>query len=514
MEQQIVSNFSFLDGSFDELASIARKAELLFSVDVDSCAAKLRLFGELWLHEYNRIAGNKVRLSGTFGDLVAKALQERLISESHYELLEPLRSYGNLASHVRFSDLSQKANFRSITKTQLKSNFFAIMSLADALLEKAGVKHVRSSEWSEPVDLIAALDYQKAVYDAPESVIKIAQKHLADLAKLPHSKKRSDLVSINAKLADCDYWLMKSRMVKAELADFESYLFYKGHYHPEARNVSFATKYKKQAMLVDSSGQVHLFIAIEELNNQRFDMYENYIKTAIDKGQLEALNHYLSQLYIREKYSENFSKFNELGLARNHIPCLIALATNKILELSELSEEAVKPAHKEIKRILIKLKAVKSEAAKFAEALAVAVEPDGIFTSQHAKHLVHGAKSLPVYCTSSCATLYALYCNGYLKSATKQLVVQGLQEAEGSVSEGAVCFFAAMAILEIWLEKKIVLVPGLSTAKLIKKSATLGFQQAIDFEHETSEQAYKPRVIKNKRGIRKQNKAKRKQGRK
>jgi hypothetical protein len=76
MDRQIASNFEFLCGFFDELASIAKKAELLYSVDADSCAAKLRLFGEFWLYEYNRVSGNKIKLSGTFGDLIATALNE------------------------------------------------------------------------------------------------------------------------------------------------------------------------------------------------------------------------------------------------------------------------------------------------------------------------------------------------------------------------------------------------------------------------------------------------------
>jgi hypothetical protein len=71
-----------------------------------------------------------------------------------------------------------------------------------------------------------------------------------------------------------------------------------------------------------------------------------------------------------------------------------------------------------------------------------------------------------------------------------------------------------MAIFDTWHRTGVVLVPGLATEKLISKSASLGFQLAIDLENDINEKTYIPRVIKNKRGIRKQTKVKRKQSRK
>ena len=224
-----VSNFSFLEQQFGELASIAKKAELLYSVDADSCAAKLRLFGELWLHELNRLSGNKVRLNGTFGELISKAFNSKLIDAHCAELLEPLRSCGNSSSHVRYSEISQKARFEKITKSQLKTNFMSILTLSDALFEKAVSNNARSGDWREPADLIGALVYQNAFFDHLDSILDLLHMKLNDLSKLPVSKKRNDIKVINAKIVDCEYWLNKAYSLDEKRVSFDCYLFYKGH---------------------------------------------------------------------------------------------------------------------------------------------------------------------------------------------------------------------------------------------------------------------------------------------
>lgn len=508
----VVSNFSFLDAEFNDLASIAKKAELLYSVDADSCATKLRLFGELWLHELNRLSGNKVNLSGTFGELINKAFKSKLIDAYYMELLEPLRSYGNSSSHVRYSEISQKARFQTITKSQLKTNFISILTLADVLFEKAEAKGGRSKDWQEPADLIGALVYQNAFFDNLEAILELLQIKLKELSLLPDSRKRHDIKIINSKLVDCEYWLTKAYYLDAIRVSFECYLYYKGYYHMAACNAQKCGVFKNKALELDVSGDAHFFVAIELNNSQEIDSYKLNITKAISKGHFGALDHYLNLIH-KTKLVDDYWYYLNVGIENNYVPCLITTAIHKIIELNNVGEESKRPLKKDINRILIQLKATESKAGLFIEAMCVSLEQNESFDTSHAKSVVDGAKLLPGYCMASSFALYTLSFNSMRTFANRNLVETAIKEAEGTDYYGPICYFAALTLAEVLTKQGIFTVAGFSTEQLISKSVSLGYEPAIDCEKDMEQSNTLRRTKKGKRSIRKQTKAKRKQGR-
>jgi hypothetical protein len=506
---QIKSNFDFLKHDFVDLTDIAKKAELLYSIDTDSCAAKLRLFGELWLYELNRLSDNKVVLKGSFGECILIAKAQGLINLDYFELLEGIRNIGNTASHVRYSQISQKASFQVITKSQLKAHFLAILTLAETIVNKVNDIDRHKNTWVEPPDVLDALKFKGAIFDDKNSVESIIKLRLNELSNMPRTRKRQDLERINLKLIDCEYWLAKAVSLNSEIAAFQSYLYFIGEYHPAAFDLSKSRRFLKHALANDSTGEVNYYVALEACKSQEYDKYQKYIKVSIESSNISALDHYLCFLVTRN--DDEYSQYVQMGISINHLPCLLTSVIHDIINYHFCEVTNATTLQKNIKRQLIKLKAIKSQAANFVQAMFNCINEQADINKEDVKRLVNGATQFPKYCQASAFTLFILHKNDLLEDVNTQIVKNALDESEGTEMSGAICFFAAMALYNAWTKRNEVLLPGMAPNKLIKKSVALGYRGAIEFEKDAKVMEYSTRKNKVRKITRKEIKARRKQ---
>jgi hypothetical protein len=506
---QITSNFDFLDQDFRDLADIAKKAELLYPIDADSCAAKLRLFGELWLYEFNRLSGNKILLKGTFGECISIAKDSDLIDLDYVDLLERLRSSGNIASHVRYCQISQKARFQVITKSQLKANFLSILTLAENIVNKADGSIKPTNSWLEPHDILDAIKFKSAIFDDIESVEQVLELKLSELALLPRTRKRQDLERINSKLTDCEYWLTKGLSLDSENAAFQSYLYFIGYYHPASSDLLKALQYKKRALKNDKTGNVHFFVAQESLKNQDYDKYQQLVKLSIEKSNIKALDHYLT--YLVTQSSEEYSKYLQLGISINHLPCLLTTVIYDILSYQSDDGDNKVVLQKNINRQMIKLRAMQSKAASFVEAMFNCCKEGTTVSKKDLRTLVKEAIHFPKYCQASAFTLYIIHKHSVNEELNTQIIKNALAETEGSGISGAIYFFAAIAVYEALSRRTQPLLPGVAPQKLMKKSASLGYEKAIEFEEDSDMMVNPTRKNKVRKTSRKIINARRKQ---
>ena len=503
----IKSNFEFIQTDFPDLYELGATAETLYSIDAESCIAKIRVFAECWLKLFFEHSNVQYKFTATLADLLAMAQQQRLLSDELFSLLDKIRLQGNVASHANISSISGRKQAFDVHKSALKSYLKDIFSLAEYSYKNL---HPKSEipTWIEPEDLTDLKRYKDAFNGEPQALFSLAAEKFNQIGAMPKDTKLQTRREAKRLFGEFQMW--KERCIEVGRYDvyaFE-YFIYTGTLQPSLKD---AQKLKCTEKLVKQNvdeATFH-FMKASYLDTQlKFKEAAKHYRLAYDLGNEDCFGDLLNNYYFSDY--EAYLEMLKIGVEKN-------IYNAKVLYVLYLMAEKDETHSKEIKSLINYCRSQNSKVGEYLNALYECfnhtIENEAIENfNPDFEAIASGWELVPEI--SHGTSLSVFYLTHYDR---EELVSKDLLELALGVSKRNLVYphvlFSAFHVVVHHQENKNPKFRHMSASSLIHKSAELRYEPAIDT---LSRYEYRKQFqLKGKRGKpnRKVVKARRKQKR-
>lgn len=504
----IKSNFEFIQTDFPDLYELGATAETLYSIDAESCIAKIRVFAEYWLKLFFEQQGIKYKPMATLSDLLLQADRHRILPEHVSDLLNKIRLQGNVASHANISSISGRKQSVDIHKNALKTMLKDIFSLAEFTIKQANPQ-ADVPQWEEPEDLADIKHYKDAFHGEPDALFRIVSEKFNQIGALPKDTKLHTRQEAKRLFGEFQMW--KERCIAVSRYDvyaFE-YFIYTGTLHPSLKDAQKLKPTEKLVKQYVDEATFHYMKACYLDAQMKFAEAAKHYRLAYDLGNESCFDELISNYYFSDY--DAYLEMIEIGVEKN-------IYNAKVLYALYLMAEKDETYSKEIKKLINYCRSQNSKVGDYLNALyecfTHTIENEAIenFNPDFGT-IASGWELVPEI--SHGTSLSVFYLTHYDREA---LVSKDLLELALGVSKRNLVYphvlFSAFHVVVHHQENNNPKFGHMSAASLIHKSAELGYEPAKEMlsRHEYRKQFQ----LKGKRGKpnRKAVKARRKQKRK
>lgn len=469
------TNFEFIARSYPDLHQLAGRIENYYHLDRNTCAAKLRLFAELYV---GIIANN-----ADYQQLPQQPLQKNIswlqsikaAPQWVVELLHELRTAGNQAVHTTSGDAPAPLA-RNLVEQLIKK----AMDLAEFLhTQFEGGSAADVPQWRRPPAPGEDRLFRLAFEDDAEACFELGSRCNVQLQHAYQQRKGAISQELRATriqlMRDTLYWLDKSAAQQHHpalllLAQIASGNLSTPHQAEQAEH------FFQRAVLSGTPDGLYAY-AIYLQTHERGDKWRRYMERAAKAGHLPAVHHLQEYWYSRDP--DRYQRLVERGLELNDKRS----CTLKVLSLDWADEANTKP----IRTLIIQGNAQREPSIPFFEGLLMATGHAGneLNIPGAFELLEKHTATLPEFLTSTVKPAVVAYITG---KKTEQPVHRLLPLAEaavvqvrGSEKEAELCFLAAMDVIVHVSDGNTYRGP-LEPRRLIARSAELRYEPAIHYK--------------------------------
>tara|TARA_Y100000296_G_C5179812_1_gene262976 strand:- start:13769 stop:15301 length:1533 start_codon:yes stop_codon:yes gene_type:complete len=501
----INSNFRYLRGPYPELYRAGKTCELLIDIDADACSSKLRYFAEVWLLYWAHAHGKVLAANGLYS-MIQKSIQLGLLNNDDVvEQLHHLRNIGNVGAHISINSITGEIERTFVTKQQLKSCLNVAMNLGETLCKRFCSSNI-PNEIEKTVNINQLIDAYQVLNENPISVFTHAKKCLACLHNLPRTNSRIVIDKILLQIDEAIFWANKS----IRLGESRGYLLlleiYSGEAHPKGKNDEEFRKTKKQALDLESTGDVRFSLARSYLALGKKSVALDLLLTAFDMGHIEAFENALS-LSFELGDKEQFSRLIDLGIKQRNAGALAYQVSTDVLN---------KSITKDTKRNVVFLKATSMPGVKYLDGL-LALFDDGSSIQDEVRaieKLVKYWNKMPKYMFPASLTALFAEAKGQLELLCNKVALEAIGEAKllNRADAGRLYFVLALYDIDCAAKNKIRH-PDIYFEHLINLAVKFGCEDAKSHQEEYA--SFKRSLIGRKNKTNRANlKERRKQGQK
>ena len=504
----IESNFDFIKTDFPDLFEIGAKAEILYSIDADSCVTKIRLFAEYWLKLFYKRNNVDFPTTATMSDLLIQSEQNRLLSDDLYALLDNIRLKGNMAAHATVSDMSERKQAFDFHKNTLKALLIDAFSLAEYSYKQLHMKG-NAPKWQEPEDLSDLRLYKQAFNDNPGALIRIANKKIEQLLELPKDNKLN--TRNDAKRLYGDFQMWKARCLAVGMMDVYclEFLIYSGATHPSLKDPIKLKETEKYVKKNVENKTFHYMKGMHLYNQYMFSQAAIHFRAAIEEGSDECLAELL-ECYFYSDYQAYIDMLH-IGVERKDFNSILLYALYLLTENDDVED-------KKIKQMIHHCRSQNKKIGEYLNAIYMCLLDsrstlnDDNFTPDY-DTLASGWELFPDISYASCLSVFYLSKYDKEQLVTKDLLAKALIVGQRTPIY-SILLLSAFHVVVYHQENSNPRFGHFDAGSFIRKSAELGFEPAQDI---INKYEYRKQFkLKGKRGKpnRKAVKAKRKQNRK
>lgn len=499
------SNFTYLKESYPELYRAGKTCEILIDIDADACSSKLRYFAEVWLLYWAHANGQAITANGLYG-MIEQANQQGLFNNDEVlEQLHHLRTIGNMGAHISINSITGEIERTSVTKQQLKACLHIAIGLGEILCKTYSTSSV-PKELKKTVSMPQLIDAYQVLNENPQNVFLHAEKCLVLVRKLPHTNSRTVIDKILQQIDETIFWAKKS----IQLGESRGYLLlmeiYSGDAHPKGKNDEKFRSTKKQALELESSGEVRFAIAKSYLAlGKKVEALDLFL-TAFNMGHRESFNNAL-RLSFELRDDKRFAKLIDVGVNERN-----ANAIAYRISLDVLSKKITKNT----KRNVVFLKATSMPGVEYLDGLLVLfADASGTKDKVSAiEKLIKHWKKMPIYLSPASLTVFFAEAKGELSRLNNEVATAALGEVRflNKSDAGHLYFILALYDIDCAANNKLRH-PDFYFEPLIKRAVELGCEEAVAYQQ--GYEAYKRSLIgRHNKQNRASLKERRKQGRK
>lgn len=463
------SSFSILGSKYPELYHVAIEAENYAHSDHSAFLLKIRMFLEIWCHEFSFQKTDQVHIEPKLFDKIEQLRLLDIIPTAICSLLHETRAICNKGVHLTFDAKRGFCQVLEISDNEVNQCLSTIFRLAALLIGEQNLSSLDGLQMSEQAKLVAAVK-QGFLGDAKASL---------NVAKLIHSDLK--LAKTKSKFTEHDlvYWLNKALAQKCnEALAFYSQLITEHRYKSITLH-QLKTWLDEFKSLKNSEG--FAFIAAkthEKLGEMRTAL--KYYQQAAEQGCFHSIKRL--QDYWISRDQDRFhaviilgSNFNE---RRSVFYLLMYLAIN--VKFCPAAENDVQENLKELKKQYLKAKSFCVEGLAYAEALLGFYRLLGLnltieqFSIEVEKSWVKAPKSLMI----DVAIFHELYINMVCEPFMVSIAQSSIQLCKEPDMLANLEFDLALLQARLTAERKPFTAKQ-NTRELLKSAARRGHKEAI-----------------------------------
>lgn len=503
----INSNFEFLKADFPDLYRIGASAETLYSIDIESCIAKIRVFAECWLklfYETNKIVYNPV---ATLAELLVLAEDDRLLPDDVYHLIDNIRVKGNVASHATISLISGRMQTVDFPKSELKSLLQDAFMLAEYSFRQLHQQD-KVPFWKEPEDLTDLKLYKQAFNGEPAALLDIASKKFEQIVDLPKDNKLSTRNEAKRLMGEFQMW--KERCIAVGVRDIYclEYFIYSGTGHQSLKDNKQLRNIEKLVKKHVDDSMFHFMKGMHLHVQHQYVDAASHLRLAYDQGRDDCFDDLL-ECYFYSDY-ERFTACLQIGAKKRNF-------NGSLLYVLQLLAEKDDPNNKEIKHLIHFCHSQNSKVGDYLHAIYECLlhSHDALSDDKFDPDfnvIASDWKLLPDISYGACLSVYYLTHYEQADIISKELLELAITSSQRMPTYRVVLHSAFHTIMH-HQEKNNPKFGHFDAGALLRKSAKLGYKPAQTI---IDKMEYRKKFkVKGKRGKpdRKSVKAKRKQNR-
>ncbi len=468
-----LNNYAFIEQAYPELYKLCCQVDDYFSKDASCCLLKIRLFLELWCHQYAKNNGMTLNVNDDLCVLIARLKSKSILDAYCLDSLNKLRLESNKALHIR-RDYSQSYKVDvELSAHKMKTLVTRVYQLT-LILAECSVEDVGT--WQAPVNCDDTNLMVKALNGSAAASLAIAKCLITRLQNSDKGKNLERKCYYQDK-QDLNYWLNKAKHQGSLDCSLVFAQASAAKYLPDV-DAEQTELYYKQALKHDDTGDAywHFHQYLNLCGRSAWALSQ--LIEAGNKGYELALNK-LQAMYAN-KHGNEYGQWFQRALAVNNKQALLVDVFDKMLSSIENSENEL--LQKRFRSAYIKAQAYRVTGFGFIDGFC---RYHGLMMFDTEKNkgiglMMTDKSNLPEYLAAESVLFPLLSKEDEFQEKALLLLPQALYQTKSKLKQAQLKYDAAVIIMNVLKLKGSVKTPFKLKA-LLRESASGGCKQAIEF---------------------------------
>ncbi len=468
-----LNNYAFIEQAYPELYKLCCQVDEYFSKDASCCLLKIRLFLELWCHEYAKHYDVSLSVNDDLCVLITQLKNQCDLDDFSLDHLNKLRLESNKALHIRRDYLQRFRVDVELSAQKMKSLVAMVhqltLVLMDTTVDEVGI-------WQAPVNCDDTDLMVKALNGNADASLSIAKCLMARLKKAEQAKN-IDSKCYKQDKQDLNYWLNKAEH-QGSLDCWFVYAQASAAKYLPAENTQQVERYFKQALKHDDTGDVywHFYQYLSLSGRNSWALLQ--LNAAGNKGHEQALNKL--QSINANKNKDQYEQWFKRGIELNNKQALVVDVFNKMR--CSVADEANDLLKKRFRSAYIKAQAYQVKGFGFIKGFCLYhslmnldAEP-----SQGIDLMIAEKSSLPDYLNAESVLFSVFSKEDEFQEQALDLLPYVLYQTESPQAQAQLKYDAAVILMNVLKTKGSIKTP-FPLKVLLRESASEGCKQALDF---------------------------------